>query len=153
MDVRLASQRHAVEDAGEAIEFCYRTGWTDGLPVVPPTERRVIEFLANGGHEPDDIIGGVPDRARVFTAEKVAINAVMAGCLKEYFPIVLAAIEAGGSSLRDYARADGELGYFQHHFAVYDREDQPCPGRDCKGKIKRIVQSGRSTFYCPSCQR
>jgi formamidopyrimidine-DNA glycosylase len=63
------------------------------------------------------------------------------------------AIKAGGSSLRDYARADGELGYFQHHFAVYDREGAPCPGRDCKGKIKRIVQSGRSTFYCPSCQR
>jgi formamidopyrimidine-DNA glycosylase len=63
------------------------------------------------------------------------------------------AIAAGGSSLRDYARADGELGYFQHHFAVYDREGAPCPGRDCKGKIKRIVQSGRSTFYCPPCQR
>ena len=67
--------------------------------------------------------------------------------------VLRAAIEAGGSSLRDYARADGELGYFQHHFAVYDREGEPCPGRDCKGKIKRIVQSGRSTFYCPSCQR
>ncbi|HYM18223.1 MAG TPA: bifunctional DNA-formamidopyrimidine glycosylase/DNA-(apurinic or apyrimidinic site) lyase [Micropepsaceae bacterium] len=63
------------------------------------------------------------------------------------------AIKAGGSSLRDYARADGELGYFQHHFAVYDREGKPCPGKGCQGKIKRIVQSGRSTFYCPSCQR
>jgi formamidopyrimidine-DNA glycosylase len=61
------------------------------------------------------------------------------------------AIDAGGSSLRDYARADGELGYFQHRFAVYDREGEPCPG--CKGTIKRIVQSGRSTFYCPSCQK
>jgi len=63
------------------------------------------------------------------------------------------AIEAGGSSLRDYARADGELGDFQHRFAVYDREGMPCPAKGCKGKIKRIVQSGRSTFYCPSCQR
>jgi formamidopyrimidine-DNA glycosylase len=63
------------------------------------------------------------------------------------------AIKAGGSTLRDYARADGELGYFQHHFAVYDREGKPCPAKACKGKIKRIVQSGRSTFYCPSCQR
>jgi formamidopyrimidine-DNA glycosylase len=63
------------------------------------------------------------------------------------------AIKAGGSSLRDYARADGELGYFQHHFAVYDREGNPCPGKDCSGTIKRIVQAGRSTFYCPSCQR
>jgi len=63
------------------------------------------------------------------------------------------AIKAGGSSLRDYAKADGELGYFQHHFAVYDREGKPCPGKDCKGTIKRIVQAGRSTFYCPSCQK
>jgi formamidopyrimidine-DNA glycosylase len=63
------------------------------------------------------------------------------------------AIKAGGSSLRDYAKADGELGYFQHHFAVYDREGKPCPGQDCSGAIKRIVQAGRSTFYCPSCQK
>ena len=61
------------------------------------------------------------------------------------------AIKAGGSSLRDHRRADGSLGDFQHNFQVYDREGQPCPG--CKGKIKRIVQTGRSTFYCPSCQR
>lgn len=63
------------------------------------------------------------------------------------------AIKAGGSSLRDYAKADGALGEFQHHFAVYDREDAPCPRKGCNGKIKRIVQSGRSTFYCPKCQR
>jgi len=63
------------------------------------------------------------------------------------------AIAAGGSSLRDYAHADGELGYFQHRFQVYDREGKPCPGSDCKGTIKRFVQSGRSTFYCPSCQK
>jgi formamidopyrimidine-DNA glycosylase len=61
------------------------------------------------------------------------------------------AIKAGGSSLRDHRRADGSLGDFQHNFQVYDREAQPCP--DCKGKVKRIVQNGRSTFYCPSCQK
>lgn len=61
------------------------------------------------------------------------------------------AIEAGGSSLRDHRRADGSLGDFQHNFRVYDREGEPCPG--CKGKIKRVVQAGRSTFYCPSCQK
>ncbi len=61
------------------------------------------------------------------------------------------AIKAGGSSLRDHRRADGSLGDFQHNFQVYDREGQPCPG--CSGKIKRIVQTGRSTFYCPSCQK
>ena len=61
------------------------------------------------------------------------------------------AIQAGGSSLRDHRRADGSLGDFQHNFQVYDREGQPCP--HCKGKIKRIVQVGRSTFYCPACQK
>ncbi len=61
------------------------------------------------------------------------------------------AIKAGGSSLRDHRRADGSLGDFQHNFQVYDREGEPCPA--CKGKIKRIVQTGRSTFYCPSCQK
>jgi len=65
--------------------------------------------------------------------------------------VLMDAIEAGGSSLRDHRRADGSLGDFQHNFRVYDREDEPCP--HCKGKIKRIVQVGRSTFYCPSCQK
>ncbi len=61
------------------------------------------------------------------------------------------AINAGGSSLRDHRRADGSLGDFQHNFQVYDREGQRCPA--CKGTVKRIVQAGRSTFYCPSCQK
>jgi formamidopyrimidine-DNA glycosylase len=65
--------------------------------------------------------------------------------------VLLDAIKAGGSSLRDHRKADGSLGDFQHNFQVYDREGQPCPA--CKGKIRRIVQLGRSTFYCPSCQR
>ncbi|MEM7472411.1 MAG: bifunctional DNA-formamidopyrimidine glycosylase/DNA-(apurinic or apyrimidinic site) lyase [Pseudomonadota bacterium] len=63
------------------------------------------------------------------------------------------AIEAGGSSLRDHRQTSGELGYFQHSFAVYDREGGTCRTPDCKGHIARIVQSGRSSFYCPSCQR
>ena len=67
------------------------------------------------------------------------------------------AIDAGGSSLRDYVQADGELGYFQHHWAVYDRAGEPCPDCDCapadSGGIRRLVQSNRSTFYCPRRQR
>jgi formamidopyrimidine-DNA glycosylase len=63
------------------------------------------------------------------------------------------AIKQGGSSLRDHRQTTGELGYFQHHFRVYDREGKPCTTSGCKGKIKRIVQTGRSTFYCPVCQR
>jgi len=62
------------------------------------------------------------------------------------------AIKAGGSSLRDHRRTDGSLGDFQHTFLVYDREGKPCPA-GCKGTVKRIVQAGRSTFYCPSCQK
>ena len=63
------------------------------------------------------------------------------------------AIEAGGSSLRDFRQADGELGYFQHRFDVYDREAQACRNEGCTGIVRRIVQSGRSSFYCPICQR
>ncbi|HYL31951.1 MAG TPA: bifunctional DNA-formamidopyrimidine glycosylase/DNA-(apurinic or apyrimidinic site) lyase [Stellaceae bacterium] len=63
------------------------------------------------------------------------------------------AISVGGSSLRNYVSASGELGNFQRHFAVYDREGEPCPGCDCRTGIKRIVQSGRSTFYCAKRQR
>ncbi len=62
------------------------------------------------------------------------------------------AITAGGSSLRDYRQADGELGYFQHSFQVYGREGQPCQSPGCSTPIARIVQSGRSSFYCPTCQ-
>ena len=63
------------------------------------------------------------------------------------------AIAAGGSTLRDYVQADGELGYFQHAFRVYGREGEPCLTPGCGGTIRRVVQSGRSSFYCPVCQR
>jgi formamidopyrimidine-DNA glycosylase len=63
------------------------------------------------------------------------------------------AIRAGGSSLRDHKQTNGELGYFQHNFRVYDREGTPCPTPGCNGTIRRIVQTGRSTFFCPVCQR
>ena len=63
------------------------------------------------------------------------------------------AIEAGGSTLRDYKKSDGSLGYFQHRFAVYDREGENCRKKGCKGTIRRIVQGGRSTFYCHACQK
>lgn len=66
--------------------------------------------------------------------------------------VLAEAIEAGGSSLRDYRQADGELGYFQHAFRVYDREGAPCVTPGCTGTVRRIVQSGRSTWFCPRCQ-
>jgi formamidopyrimidine-DNA glycosylase len=63
------------------------------------------------------------------------------------------AIKAGGSSLRDHKRTDGDLGLFQHHFRVYDREGEKCPTPGCGGTVRRMVQTGRSTFYCPVCQK
>ncbi|MBU2190161.1 MAG: bifunctional DNA-formamidopyrimidine glycosylase/DNA-(apurinic or apyrimidinic site) lyase [Alphaproteobacteria bacterium] len=73
----------------------------------------------------------------------------LAGAIRS---VIADAIEAGGSTLRDYAQADGSLGYFQHQFSVYDREGEACRKPGCHGTISRIVQSGRSTFYCPVCQ-
>ncbi len=67
--------------------------------------------------------------------------------------VLAQAIDAGGSSLRDFADSDGKLGYFQHHFLVYDREGLACPTPKCRASIQRIVQSGRSSFFCPKCQR
>lgn len=63
------------------------------------------------------------------------------------------AIEAGGSSLKDFVGTDGDLGYFQHQFTCYGREGEPCQNSDCGGEIERIIQGGRSTFYCPACQK
>jgi formamidopyrimidine-DNA glycosylase len=67
--------------------------------------------------------------------------------------VLAQAIKAGGSTLRDYAHTDGRLGRFQHRFKVYGREGKSCPSKNCAGKIRRIVQGGRSTFYCPTCQK
>ncbi|MDP1669184.1 bifunctional DNA-formamidopyrimidine glycosylase/DNA-(apurinic or apyrimidinic site) lyase [Phaeovulum sp.] len=67
--------------------------------------------------------------------------------------VLAEAIEAGGSSLRDHRQPDGELGYFQHTFRAYDRAGAPCPTPGCTGTITRVTQSGRSSFYCPTCQR
>ena len=67
--------------------------------------------------------------------------------------VLLEAVAAGGSSLRDHRQTDGSLGYFQHGFRVYDRFDSPCPNLKCTGTVRRIVQNGRSTFFCAVCQR
>ena len=83
---------------------------------------------------------------RIAPARVAALVPVIRDVLRE-------AIQAGGSSLRDHRQATGELGDFQHTFRVYDREGAPCTTPDCPGVIRRIVQSGRSTFYCPLCQR
>ena len=81
-------------DPWSAIEQCYERGWTDGLPVVPPTEALVDAMLGAGPWKADHVLLHEPVRDRAVTAEKAAINAVMAGCRPEYFPVVGAALEA-----------------------------------------------------------
>ncbi|MGO8737500.1 bifunctional DNA-formamidopyrimidine glycosylase/DNA-(apurinic or apyrimidinic site) lyase [Rhodoblastus sp.] len=90
-----------------------------------------------------------PDRPAA-VAEKESVAERLAGAIRA---VLEEAIAAGGSSLRDHRQADGSLGYFQHNFRVYDREGAPCPKPKCKGIVERRVQSGRSTFFCPKCQR
>lgn len=90
----LASASHEVADAFEANELFQRNGWTDGLPIVPPTAEGVLRFLAAAGLGAGDVIGVEPVRRRRITAEKVAIAALMAGCLPEYMPVVVAIIKA-----------------------------------------------------------
>ena len=93
-----------------------------------------------------------PKRQASIIADRNGAPNARAQALVEAIKAVLQdAIAAGGSSLRDHRRTDGALGDFQHNFQVYDREGEPCP--NCRGKIKRIVQTGRSTFYCPACQK
>ncbi len=90
----LASRRVDVADAEDEIEMMFTRGWTDGLPVVPPTEARVMRMLTGTGRAPSDIVATVPPDLVQVTVEKVAVAAVMAGCLPEYLPWVLTAVEA-----------------------------------------------------------
>ncbi len=85
-------------------------------------------------------------------ASRISVNRA-AGLVPIIRDVLSEAIAAGGSSLRDYRQTDGELGYFQHGFQVYDREGAACVTPGCEKKISRIVQSGRSSFFCPQCQR
>ncbi len=100
----------------------------------------VCEALFRAGISPTRLASTIPGaRSRRLVPEVKAV--------------LRAAIKAGGSSLRDYKQANGELGYFQKSFSVYDREEEPCLKKGCRGVVRRIVQSGRSTFYCATCQR
>jgi len=100
----------------------------------------VCEALNRSGLSPERAAGSLKPKALAGLAQTIRL-------------VLAEAIEAGGSTLRDYAAADGALGYFQHRFKAYGREGEPCLQPRCGGTIGRIVQGGRSTFFCPACQR
>src|SRR5437588_1763406 len=102
MAATLTSKRFTVRDDTDAIELAFDKGWSDGLPVVPPTEARVRAMLDAVRLEPPQQVAFIRDRAVSITAEKVAINAVMAGCKSEYMPVVVAAVEAIGDPRWSY---------------------------------------------------
>lgn len=106
----------------------------------------VCEALWRAGLSPERLAGSVAGQGGKRTAKSERLAASVRDVISD-------ALAAGGSSLRDYVHADGSLGYFQHSFSVYDREGEACSRTGCTGAVRRIVQSGRSTFYCPVCQR
>jgi formamidopyrimidine-DNA glycosylase len=150
-----------------------RHPWFAGLGPEPLSDdfdaRRLIEAFAGRKQGPKTLLLDqrvVAGLGNIYVCEALhrsrispfnpagGVKAARLGLLVATVREVLAeAIEAGGSSLKDYAAADGALGYFQHRFRVYDREGEPCSNAGCKGVIERQVQAGRSTFFCPVCQK
>ena len=94
---------------------------------------------------------------RAGISPKKTVDKISLSRLKTLIPhlkdVLNEAIAAGGSTLRDFKHTNGEIGYFQHRFDVYGREGEPCSRHSCPGRVKRLVQSGRSSFYCPKCQK
>ena len=105
----------------------------------------VCEALHRAGLSPKRLAGTISRKTGMSVR-----SGLLATCIRA---VLEEAVAAGGSSLRDHRQADGALGYFQHSFRVYGREGEPCVKAGCKGYVSRIVQSGRSTFYCSVCQR
>jgi formamidopyrimidine-DNA glycosylase len=106
----------------------------------------VCEALHRAGLSPRRVAGTLAAKKGLMLGKADLLASTIRDVLQE-------AVAAGGSSLRDHRQADGTLGYFQHSFRVYDREGAACPTPACKGVIQRLVQSGRSTFFCKVCQR
>lgn len=91
---QMSSRQLKISDEEDTLEACYDRGWTDGLPVIPPTELRVIRMLTGTRRDPSEVVGKVPPDYGECTIEKIAINSVLAGCKPEYLPVVIAAVEA-----------------------------------------------------------
>ncbi len=140
------------EPLGPGLDAAYLQAAFSGRKQSPKTlllDQRIVAGLGN------IYVCEALHRARI--SPKIAAGRIgkarigaLAGAIKT---VLSEAIAAGGSTLRDFAASDGALGYFQHTFQVYGREGQPCLRQGCAGVIARIVQGGRSTFFCPVCQR
>ena len=91
---KLGSRRIEFGEHDDPVELCFQRGWTDGLPVTPPTDERVLQMLKGTNRRPEEIVGRIPPYLAECTVEKVAINAVLAGCKPEYMPVLLAALDA-----------------------------------------------------------
>lgn len=106
----------------------------------------VCEALFRAGLRPDSAASVLATKGGAPSGAAKRLTLAIRTVLEE-------ALKAGGSSLRDYRKADGSLGYFQHSFSVYGREGEPCRKARCRGVVQRLVQNGRSTFYCSNCQK
>ncbi|MYA89039.1 MAG: bifunctional DNA-formamidopyrimidine glycosylase/DNA-(apurinic or apyrimidinic site) lyase [Boseongicola sp. SB0662_bin_57] len=140
------------EPLGNAFDETYLTGALKGRRTTIKAallDQRVVAGLGN------IYVCEVLHRAGVSPARRVSRIAArrIASLVPNVRDVLSEAIAAGGSSLRDYRQADGELGYFQHTFRVYGRDGEPCVKPGCGGQIVRTVQSGRSSFHCPKCQK
>ncbi len=148
--------------AAQPAAFVEELGDVPLMPGLRLVEGAGVAFDAPAGRIVEVVATGrvAPARVRDFyarTLPQLGWRPAGGAVFRREAEVLRAAIAAGGSSLRDYVQASGELGYFQHRFAVYGREGEPCPGCDCDrartGGVRRIVQSGRSTFLCATRQR
>ncbi len=151
-------QKMGIEPLGNALTPDYLAerfkGRTTSLKAALLDQRNVVglgniyvaEALWRAGLSPKRSAGSLVTKTGRPTKHLEPLIAIIRAVLNE-------AIEAGGSSLRDHAQTDGSLGYFQHRFSVYDREAVNCQRDGCKGVIEKFTQNGRSTYWCPTCQR
>jgi hypothetical protein len=133
MDATSAA-RLSADSYEEAVELCFRNGWTDGMPVIPPTEDRVARFVAAAGRDPQEMLGVYRERSRRVTVEKVAANAVMAGCLPEYMPVVLAIAEVLLDPKLDFHPANASTGSPALGFIVNGPVRNQI-GMNCRGNV------------------
>lgn len=147
---KLESKGYDFRNPVDAIEFYYAKGWTDGLPIVPPTEASIRTMLEAAGLEPGDVITSIEVRRVTVTAEKVAVNAVMAGCKPEFMPVIVAAMEALGDPRLSYhgpATSTGGAAMFMlvngpiaREFGINSGDNLFSPGFRANATIGRAVR-------------